>query len=161
MSEQLGIKSVPAPRRRQVLIGGFPQNFYMRAQKIDTYSITEQEKNKEQKTYLAQERKELPSGFVDVVVEKDYPINSESVSSYIETSDYRLDPQNAIAKARKRVNLGDITQAQEFMGTNPIQASTKYSEVMQKVADYFKAQEAKKAQTAGAQPAPSSEVNNG
>lgn len=161
MSEQLDIKSAPAPRRRQVLIGGFPQNFYMRAQTIDTSSIPEHLKNKEQKTYLAQERQELPSGFMDVVVEKDYPINSESVSSYIETSDYRYDPQNAIANARKRINLGDITQTQEFMGTNPIQASTKYSEVMQKVADYFKAQEAKKAKMPKGQPASSSEVNNG
>lgn len=159
MSKQIDYKSAPAPRRKQVLIGGFPQNFYMRAQTIDTYSIPEHLKNKEQKTYLALERKELPSGFMDVVVEKDYPINSESVSSYIETSDYRLDPQNAIANARRRINLGDITQTQEFMGTNPIQASTKYSEVMQKVADYFKAQENKKASKG--QPAPSSEVNNG
>jgi len=160
MSE-LDIKSAPAPCRRQVLIGGFPQNFYMRAQTIDSFSIPERLQNKEQETYLALERVELPSGFVETVVEKDYPINSDSVSSYIETSDYRYDPQNAIAQARKRVNLGDITQVQEFMGTNPIQASTKYSEVMQKVADYFKVQEAKKAETVSVQSAPSSEVNNG
>lgn len=86
------------------------------------------------------ERKALSNGFVEEVVEKDYPINSESVTSYVESSDYRNDPAQAIANAPKRVNLGDISQVQEFVRDNPVQAVGQYADILQKVADYFKAQ---------------------
>lgn len=58
-----------------------------------------------------------------MIVEKDYPINSESVSSLAEGADYRNDPAQAIAQAPKRVNLGDVTEAQAFLN-NPQYAAS-------------------------------------
>lgn len=68
--------------------------------------------------YTMLEKQQLPNGYTEAVVEKDYPINSASVTSYADGADYRNDPAQAIANASKRVNLGDVTQAQEFM-SNP------------------------------------------
>lgn len=155
MSEQIKIENAPTPQRRHVLIGGFPQNFYIRALTVDTSTIPAHLKSHTQKKYQALEEIPLDDGLKHVIVEKDYPINKESVASYIDSSDYRNDPAQAIAGATKRVNLGDISQAQYFLNSDPIKATSKYSEILQKVADYFKSQE--KAQ---AQPAPAPTAGN-
>lgn len=90
--------------------------------------------------YYSLEREELPAGFQETVVQKDYPINSDSVSSYLESSDYRNDPVQAIANAPKRVNLGDISEAQEFIKNSPVEATKQYADILTKVAQYFKNQ---------------------
>lgn len=138
MSEQLSIKNGNL-KKRPVFIGGIPQNFYLRAQTVDNSIIPEHLKNHTQLKYDSLERVQLLNGFTEEVVEKDYPINSETVSSYIESADYRNDPSQAVANAPKRVNLGDISEAQAFVRENPVQAS-KYADILQKVADYFKKQ---------------------
>lgn len=140
--------------KRPILINGIPQNVFALRQKRDFTVIPSHLKNKTIKTYNTLERKALPNGYCEEVKSKDYPVNSESVSSYIESSDYRNDPAQAIANAPKRVNLGDISQVQEFVRDNPVQAVGQYAEVLQKVADYFKAQAKSKSKVAAPQPAP-------
>lgn len=71
-----------------------------------------------------------------MIVEKDYPINSESVSSLAEGADYRNDPAQAIAQAPKRVNLGDVTEAQAFLN-NPQYAASLFADVKAKLNAYY------------------------
>lgn len=126
--------------KRPILINGIPQNVFALRQKQDFSVIPSHLKNTIIKKYNTLERKALPNGYCEELQRKDYPINSESVSSYLESSDYRNDPAQAIANAPKRVNLGDISQVQEFVRDNPVQAVGQYADILQKVADYFKAQ---------------------
>lgn len=130
----------PTTPKHQILIGGIPQSCYAVRQNMDLSVIPAHLKNKTREKYNTLERKALSNGYVEEVVEKDYPINSESVTSYLESSDYRNDPAQAVANAPKRVNLGDISQVQDFVRENPVQAVGQYAEILQKVADYFKAQ---------------------
>lgn len=134
--------------KRPILINGIPQNVFALRQKKDFTVIPSHLKNTTIKKYNTLERKVLPNGYCEEMVRKDYPINSESVSSYVESSDYRNDPAQAIANAPKRVNLGDISQVQEFVRDNPVQAVGQYADILQKVADYFKAQAKTKTPTA-------------
>lgn len=125
--------------KEKVRIGGISQNIYITDRRENPRVPTPQ---KVQLKYTELTDIQLPNGFVQELVEKDYPINSESVSSYLESSDYRNDPASAIANAPKRVNLGDITEAQRFISENPVQATTEYSAILRKVADYFDKQKA-------------------
>lgn len=119
-----------------VVINGIQQNCY----KLDCRNAigVKPLPTQETKKYYALEEKQLPNGFVQELVEKDYPINSDSVSSYLETSDFRNDPLQAIANAPKRVNLGDISEVQQFINENPVEATRQYADLLNKVADYFR-----------------------
>lgn len=91
--------------------------------------------NKTQEKYVSLEKKDLPNGYVQELVEKDYPITSESVTSYADGADYRNDPAQAVANAPARVNLGDITEAQKFLD-NPQNFIKTFNEVKEKLASY-------------------------
>lgn len=135
--EQITIQEI---QKRPLIINGIPQNVYVSAQQRDFSVIPVHLRNATKKTYSVLERQALPNGFVEEIVEKDYPINSASVTSYVEASDYRNDPVQAIANAPKRVNLGDISGVQEFVRDNPVQAVGKYADILRRVADYFETQ---------------------
>lgn len=137
---QIPLEETLKENKRPILINGIPQNVFALRQKRDFTVIPFHLKNTTTKKYNTLERKALPNGYCEDVLQKDYPINSDSVSSYIESSDYHNDPAQAIANAPKRVNLGDISQVQEFVRDNPVQAVGQYADILQKVADYFKAQ---------------------
>jgi hypothetical protein len=123
--------------KRPLLINGIPQSVYVKECRKDMSTLPLQLRNVTKSKYDSLERRQLSNGFVEEVVEKDYPINSESVTSYVESSDYRNDPAQAIANAPKRVNLGDISQVQNFVRDNPVHAVGQYAGVLRKVADYF------------------------
>lgn len=44
----------------------------------------------------------------------DYPITPQYVQSFVDSSDYRRDPLQAISNAPKRSNLGDISDIQKI-----------------------------------------------
>lgn len=117
-----------------VKICGFTQNVYRR----DYSGLIRRTPtpNKTQETYTSLEKQTLPNGYIESIIEKDYPINSDSVSSLAEGADYRNDPAQAIAAAPKRVNLGDITEAQAFL-ENPQQAASLFNDVKAKLAAYY------------------------
>lgn len=94
----------------------------------------------QQKTEQVIEKVDLPTGFYERLVEREYPINSETVSSYADTADYRNDPLGAIAKAPKRVNLGDITGVQDFVNGDPQKAIAQYRDVLGKLSNYLEQQ---------------------
>lgn len=121
--------------KKPVLVNGIRQNCYLLDRRVGVDSVRPLV---ETKKYFDLEEKQLPNGYAQELVEKDYPINSDSVSSYIESSDYRNDPLQAIANAPKRVNLGDISEVQRFMNENPVEATRQYADILSKVSQYFK-----------------------
>lgn len=52
-------------------------------------------------------------GVREVVTERPYPITPESVNSYADSCDYKLDPEGCQLSGRK--NLGDIRVAQDLL----------------------------------------------
>lgn len=128
---------------KQVKIGGLRQNCYVRetreasASTVSPYASTI-------KKYASLEKHQLPNGYTFELEEVDYPINSESVTSYADSSDYRRDPMAAIASAPKRVNLGDIREVQEFVAQSPQEAVRLYQAVGEKLEQYYAQQEAQK-----------------
>lgn len=118
-----------------IKICGYRQNCY-RKDSIGM-SVTASP-NRTQATYLSLEKKNLSNGYVEGIISKDYPINSESVSSLAEGADYRNDPAQAIAQTPKRVNLGDVTEAQAFLD-NPQQSARLFNDVKAKLAAYYSA----------------------
>lgn len=96
---------------------------------------------KDPKKYEVLDKKMLENGYIEEVQVKDYPINSDSVSSLAEGADYKNDPLQAMANAPVRVNLGDITQAQEFL-KNPQNFARVYEDTKMRLAQYYAQQRA-------------------
>lgn len=137
---------------KKVVIGGLKQNCYVKDILTDTRDI---KKFETQKTYQSLERKKLPNGYTEEIEVKDYPINSASVTSYADGADYRNDPLQAIANAPKRINLGDVTELQNFLnGQDPQAVIRTYKDVISKLEAYAKAKEQAKEQSEGATPPP-------
>lgn len=127
--------------KKPVKIAGVKQNCYV----LDTYTDTRGlKKFKTQTTYDSLEKKQLPNGYIEQVETKDYPINSASVTSYADGADYRTDPLQAIANAPNRVNLGDISELQNFLnGADPQAAIRVYEGVVEKLKAYAETQKVK------------------
>lgn len=124
----------------KVIIGTYAQNCYRLDGTMRAYISNEKFK---QDKYLSLEKVNLPNGYIEKLVEKDYPINSESVSSLADGADYRNDPLQAIAQAPQRVNLGDITEAQKFL-ENPQNNAKIFESVKAQLLEYFKRQSVEK-----------------
>lgn len=129
---------------KNVKICGYAQNCY----KVDGSFIPSKtaKPNIKQEKYESLEKVVLPNGYIEEVVQKDYPINAESVSSMAEGADYRNDPMQAIAGAPNRVNLGDVTEAQKFL-ENPQNFARVFDIVKQRLTEY-QAQQAQQTQQA-------------
>lgn len=143
--------------KRPISLCGVRQNCYL----LDTRpSILKNPRpNRTLTQYNILERVQESNGFHEEILQKNYPINSDSVTSYVESSDYRNDPSQAVANAPKRVNLGDISEVQDFVKNNPVDATRQYADILEKVAKYFKEQSANVGKTSTAKPG-NSEVNN-
>lgn len=124
--------------KRPIFLSGIRQNCYLLDGRPGV--LLKPLVNRTLTQYNSLERVQLPNGFTEEIVKKDYPINSDSVTSYVESSDYRNDPAQAIANTPKRVNLGDISEVQDFVKSNPVDATRQYAAVLEKVAAYFKKQ---------------------
>lgn len=140
--------------KKPVVVAGHRQNCYIVDGRQTATFVSEALRNKEQKKYDSLERVQLSNGFVEQIVQKDYPITSESVSSYADGADYRKDPSAAIANAPKRTNLGDVSELQDFMRDNPQQALLQYKSILDKVERYFaeQAKQSKQLQQQSQQP---------
>lgn len=119
---------------RKTVIGGVVQNCYKDEALRTPRPVVHQ---KTIGSYTILEKKELPNGYTVNIEERPYPINSDTVTSYIESSDYRRDPLGFAANSVKRVNLGDISQLQDFMRTNPQEAVRLYKSVGEKLEQYL------------------------
>lgn len=119
--------------KKAVKICGIPQNCYVLAGYDKAMA---KETNLTQLKYDSLEKKMLDNGYMEVLEKKDYPINSDSVTSLADGADYKNDPMQAIANAPTRVNLGDITQAQEFL-KNPQNFARVYEDTKMRLAEYY------------------------
>lgn len=135
--------------KKRVSIGGIRQNCFALDVRMDTSAQTMTPPTI--KSYFSLEKKTLNNGFVQELEKIDYPITSDSVTSYMDSSDYKRDPFGAVANAPKRVNLGDITEVQQFIENDPLQAVRLYREVGEKLEQYYQEQQAKN-ETATAEP---------
>lgn len=147
MSDQLKIEE-----KKPVKICGFKQNCYKIGTTGGIVGVANFP-NKEQLKYVSLEKVALPNGYVEELVEKDYPINSDSVSSYADGADYRNDPAQAVANAPARVNLGDVREAQKFL-ENPQNALRIMQDTCAKLEKYY--EETKKQESVKVE-----EVSNG
>lgn len=120
--------------KKPIVVNGFAQNVYRIGTRGGVTAVKVH--TPPQKTYVSLEKQMLPNGYVQTLVEKDYPINSASVTSYADGADYRNDPNQAIANAPQRVNLGDITQTQAFL-ENPQNNARIMSETLGKLKKYY------------------------
>lgn len=118
--------------KKEVKIVTARQNCYIVAGAVE-HKLTDINKHETQKHYFSMERVSKDRGFSDEIIKKDYPITSESVSSYAESADYKRDPIGAIANAPKRQNLGDVTQVQEFLAGDPMQALRVFESVLKTI----------------------------
>lgn len=114
---------------------GYTQRFY-KIPGVNPSLVGQTDGFKNQKKYGVLDKKMLDNGYIEEVQVKDYPINSDSVSSLMEGADYKNDPLQAMANAPVRVNLGDITQAQEFL-KNPQNFARIYDQTKQRLAEYY------------------------
>lgn len=126
-------------------IGGYVQNVF-RLNSVNATTTVRPTNYKKGTVYESLEKVDLPSGYVQTIVEKDYPITRESVTSFADGADYKNDPLQAIANAPQRVNLGDITQAQEFL-QNPLNFARVYEDTKAKLAEYFAREREKQSTT--------------
>lgn len=138
------MKSLKVEEKKPLKIFGNRQNCYIVDGREKAIYASSTEQNHEQKKYISLERVQTRNGFYEELVAKDYPINSASVTSYADGADYRRDPAAAIANAPKRVNLGDISEAQDFIRSNPQEAAIQYKKILDRVEQYFAAQEKNK-----------------
>lgn len=61
-----------------------------------------------------------------------YPITPQYVNSFVDSSDYRRDPANAIANGVKRQNLGDISAVQQVFKMDTVTARALFAELSKK-----------------------------
>lgn len=118
---------------KEAKICGLRQNCYV----VDTNDNSKNRHIEPRKYYASLEKRMLPNGYVFELEKVEYPINSETVTSYIDSADYRRDPMAAIANAPKRVNLGDISEVQNFIATNPQEAVRMYRAVGEQLEKYY------------------------
>lgn len=130
--------------KKPVIIAGRLQNCYRIDGRTKPVGVPSSIASHTIKQYNSLERVAERNGYRDEIQRKDYPINSESVTSYADGADYRRDPAQAIANAPKRVNLGDISEAQDFLRENPQEAALRYKSILDKVEAYFAAKEKEK-----------------
>ena len=115
---------------KEVIINGVKQNCYVRDVSL---MAVQPIKGIKQKKYPSLERELLSNGFTEEIKIRDYPITAESVKSYADAANYRNDPAQAVANAPNRVNLGDITQVQDFVKNNPQDAVRVFRDVLSRL----------------------------
>lgn len=123
-------KQIQMEELKPVSINGVRQNCYVLGVANSTFSTRS---GKVEIKYPSLEREQLPNGFTEGIEIKDYPINSQSVTSYADGADYRNDPAQAVANAPKRVNLGDVAEVQEFLKNDPQNAVRVFRDVLAKL----------------------------
>lgn len=142
--------------KKRVIINGLRQNCFV----LDGKPKCSATQCPRPTHYFSLEKKQLDNGYTFELEKVDYPITSESITSYVDSADYRRDPMQAIANAPKRVNLGDITEVQKFIESDPQQAVRVYKAVGEKLQEYYKKKENAPA-PAPAEPAPAQPVPQG
>lgn len=86
----------------------------LNAEKFSRVNLEKARRNKSPKMYSELQMVQTPNGFEERVVEVEYPITADYVKSFEQSTDYKLDLDNAIANGQGGQNLGDVTFLQEL-----------------------------------------------
>lgn len=78
------------------------------------------------KTYTSVDEVVTSNGVKLVENQVPYHITPQYVNSFVDSSDYRRDPVNAVINAPRRQNLGDITGIQDICGFDFVSAQKLY-----------------------------------
>lgn len=98
------------------------QNCYIRS----TVDECENSSDYSEKTYVSIDEVVTNNGVHLVEKSVPYPITPQYVNSFVDSSDYRRDPVNAVLNAPHRQNLGDISGIQDICGFDFITAQKMY-----------------------------------
>lgn len=64
---------------------------------------------------------------------QDYPITPDSVNSYADGTNYRLDVNSAVSRSAPGKNIGDVAALQDFLSKSPEEISSIFSELKSKI----------------------------
>lgn len=131
MSAKCSLRAVPSSLLKQ--------NCYLRDVTVDSCS----EHTPPSPTYPSLDEVVQEDGIKLVYTEQPYPVTPESVNSYVESADYRRDPTGAIANAKPRQNLGDITELQKVDSMDMDSAMALYEKLSKRIQEATKSVESK------------------
>lgn len=109
---------------RKVKFNLIQQNVYVRE---NASEVVEDKQNYGVKTYESIDEVVTSDGVELRRTVQEYPITPESVNSYIESSNYKNNIEQALNASPRGQNIGDVAALQDIIASNP-----------QAVADFFK-----------------------
>lgn len=83
-------------------------------------------------SYVSLDEKIVDDGFKQEFNSYDYPITPSYVDSFIDSSDYRRDPANAIIHGHDKKNMGDVTQLQNILHMDTASQRELYAQLQKK-----------------------------
>lgn len=104
------------------------QNCYIR----DTRGVFDEHNSYAQDVYKSLDVNQTDNGIVEEVNDYPYFINPEYVQSFVSSTDYRRDPQQAIVAGVHRQNLGDISSLQDISKLDTVAQRALYSQLSAK-----------------------------
>lgn len=112
------------------------QNCYVR----DVLSCEDLQSVSSDQFYESVDESTLSSGIKINHTIHTYPITVDYVNSFVESSDYRVDPLNAISNGVHKQNLGDVGLFQQVASMDMEQASALYKQLQAKFSQAQSAQ---------------------
>lgn len=114
--------------QRKIQSNVLMQNCYIRDSVLEDEHITDYG----DKNYISLDEIVTGKG-VEIVENKvPYHVTPQYVNSFVDSSDYRRDPVNAVLNAPRRQNLGDISGVQEICGFDFLTAQKLYNALKSK-----------------------------
>lgn len=96
------------------------------------------------KDYISLDEVTTPNGIELRESVNPYPITPQYVNSFVDSSDYRRDPFNAVANAPVRNNLGDIAEVQRVASMDTETARKLFFELSERLGKVIKTPTAEK-----------------
>lgn len=104
------------------------QNCFVR----DIRGVFDEQNSYAQDVYKSLDVKQTDNGIVEEVNDYPYFINPEYVQSFVSSTDYKRDPQQAIVSGVQRQNLGDISSLQDISKLDTAAQRALYSQLRAK-----------------------------
>lgn len=124
------IKANSKKNTQRVYLNLIQQEVYFRNPEI----LTSNPGKKASKTYY--ELKEViqaDGSRIEKLVEVDYPISAESVKSYVESTDYKRNLEQAFNAPPKGRNLGDVVDMQKLLSMDKQQILEVYNQLGERI----------------------------
>lgn len=90
------------------------------------------------KSYLSQDRVVEDHCVKDKISVQEYPITPETVNSYQDSTNYKLDVNAAVAAPSRGKNLGDVSSVQHLLQMSPEDLHSFFVTIQDKINSYKK-----------------------